>query len=175
MSWPAESLIVQNVQVNLKLRTIQMLLFIPTELMTTNKSLRTDENVQGNLLHNYEQKNRKSSISSSIDQTMLQCRYHEDRGDRTLLHDPRRCGTGKLGFSCREYTLRQDDKLSKIKGWIRWNTKIGPALEGAVSHQGRYGIEIRRRLTEEIHIDYIGESTGNIKTDAFFSNEYVTT
>ena len=28
---------------------------ILTELMTTNKSLRTDEDVQGNLLHNYEQ------------------------------------------------------------------------------------------------------------------------
>ena len=29
---------------------------IPTELMTTTKSPRTDENVQGNLLQNYEQK-----------------------------------------------------------------------------------------------------------------------
>ena len=43
---------------------------IPTELMTANKSLRTDENVQGNLLHNNE-KNWKSSLSSSIDQAML--------------------------------------------------------------------------------------------------------
>ena len=45
---------------------------IPAEWMSTNKSPRTDENVQGNLLQNYEQKIRKSSISSSIDQTMLQ-------------------------------------------------------------------------------------------------------
>ena len=30
-----------------------------------------------------------------------------------------------------------------MKGWIRGNTKIGPALEVAVSyHQGRHGIEI---------------------------------
>ena len=44
----------------------------------------------------------------------------------------------KLGGSCRENILRGDDKLSKIKGWIRGNTKIGPTLEVAVSHQGRY-------------------------------------
>ena len=40
---------------------------------------------------------RKSSLTSSIDQTMLQCRCHEDRGNRTLLHNPRRCGRGKIG------------------------------------------------------------------------------
>ena len=31
----------------------------------------------------------------------------------------------------------------QLKGWIRGNTKIGPALEVAVTHhQGHYGIEI---------------------------------
>ena len=64
-----------------------------TELMTTNKSPRTDENMQGNLLHNYEQK----FANLSIDQTMLQCRYHEDRGQGTVLHEPRRCRTGHIG------------------------------------------------------------------------------
>ena len=42
-----------------------------------------------------------------------------------------------------EYVLPRDNTKSKVKGWIRENTKIGPALELAVSHhQGRYGIEI---------------------------------
>ena len=46
--------------------------------------------------------------------------------------------------SCREYKLPRDDELSKAKGWIRGNTKIGPVLEVTVSnHQGRYGTEIR--------------------------------
>ena len=40
------------------------------------------------------------------------------------------------------YTLLRDDRLSKTKGWIRGNTKIGPALEVAVSHHQGYGIEI---------------------------------
>ena len=49
-----------------------------------------------------------------------------------------------MGGSCREYTLPRDDQLSKVKGWTRGNTKIGPVLEVAVSyHQGWHGIEIR--------------------------------
>ena len=49
----------------------------------------------------------------------------------------------KLGGSCREYSLPRSAPFSKVKGWIRGNTKTGPALEVAVSHhQGRYGIEI---------------------------------
>ena len=39
---------------------------------------------------------RKSS-RSSIDQTVLKCRNHEDRDDGTEFHDPRRCGTGQIG------------------------------------------------------------------------------
>ena len=49
----------------------------------------------------------------------------------------------KLGGLCRECKAPRDDTSSKVKGWIRGNTKIGPALDVAVSHhQGRYGIEI---------------------------------
>ena len=48
-----------------------------------------------------------------------------------------------LGGSCREYTFLRDNATSKVKGWIRGNTKIGLTLEVTVSHhQGRYGIEI---------------------------------
>ena len=49
----------------------------------------------------------------------------------------------ELGGSCREYTLLRINALSKVKGWIRGNTKIGPVLEVAVDHhQGPYGIEV---------------------------------
>ena len=119
---------------------------IPTELMATNKSPRTDENLKRNLLHNFE-KNWKSSISSSIDQAMPRCRYHADRGDRTLFHDPRQCGTEKNWEAHVESTLSSKRPLFKVKGWIRGNTKIAPALEVAVTHhQGRYGIEIMIQL-----------------------------
>ena len=45
--------------------------------------------------------------------------------------------------ACREYTLPRDEKSSDPKGWIRWNTKIGPVLEVTTSClQGKYGVEI---------------------------------
>ena len=39
---------------------------------------------------------RNSSRSSSIDHTVLQCRYHENRDEGTVFHDPRRFGTGQI-------------------------------------------------------------------------------
>ena len=46
--------------------------------------------------------------------------------------------------TCREYTLPRDEKSTDPKGWIRWNTKIGPVLEVATSYlQCKYGVEIR--------------------------------
>ena len=46
--------------------------------------------------------------------------------------------------ACHEYTLPIDDDSSELKGWIRGNTKIGPALEVTTCClQGKYGVEIR--------------------------------
>ena len=48
-----------------------------------------------------------------------------------------------MKVTCREYTLPRSYESSRITGWIRGNTKIGPVLEVAVTHhQGRYGMEI---------------------------------
>ena len=66
------------------------IMVMPTELSSTNKTPRTDETVQRNLLHDND---RKSSRSSSIVQTVLHCRYREDCGEGTVFHDLRRCGT----------------------------------------------------------------------------------
>ena len=95
--------------------------------------------MQGNLLQNYEQKIAnlpyhlqltKLCSNVGITKTVARRQYF------TTLNDPSR-------GSCREYALSRSDPLSKVKGWIRGNTKIGPALEVTVTHhQGRYGIEI---------------------------------
>ena len=46
--------------------------------------------------------------------------------------------------TCREYTLPRDEKSTDPKGWILWNTKIGPVLEVTTSYlQGKCGVEIR--------------------------------
>ena len=45
--------------------------------------------------------------------------------------------------SCREYTLPRSEETSRVRGWIRGNTKIGPVLCVKVCyHQGRHGVEI---------------------------------
>ena len=44
--------------------------------------------------------------------------------------------------ACREYTMPRDESSSEPKGWIRGNTKIGPALEVTTCCvQGKYGVE----------------------------------
>ena len=46
--------------------------------------------------------------------------------------------------ACREYTLPRDEDSSEPEGWIRGNSKIGPALEVTTSYlHGKYGVEIR--------------------------------
>ena len=53
--------------------------------------------------------------------------------------------------TCREYTLPRDEKSYDPKGWVRGNTKIGPALEVTTSYlQGKCGVEIR---TESVNKD----------------------
>ena len=48
--------------------------------------------------------------------------------------------------ACREYTLPRDEDSSEPKGWIRGNTKIGPALEVTTCClQGKCGVEIRSK------------------------------
>ena len=175
---------------------------IPTALSSTNKSLRTDDNVQGNLLQNYEQQFTNFSRSSSTDQTGLQCSDHEDRGEVTVFHDRRLCGTGQIMWLMTRVLLPRDSAASKVKGEYRGKKKIGPALEVAVSHhQGRYGIEImiessfgdgtcswvmivngrNQYVTEMIeetqhdHIDYIRECTGKFVAKARLKQTSTTT
>ena len=121
---------------------------IPTEMMTTNKSLRTDEIVQGNLLHDYERKFAnlpdhlqliKLCSTVGITKTVAMEHYF------TTLDDSELEKLWRWG-SCREYIFPRDDPLSEVKGCIRRNTKIGLALEVVVAHhQGRYGIGIMIR------------------------------
>ena len=41
-------------------------------------------------------------------------------------------------------TAEFSQAASQPKGWIQWNTKIGPVLEVATSHlHGEHGIDVR--------------------------------
>ena len=53
-------------------------------------------------------------------------------------------------MTCREYTLRRDEKSFDPKGWIRRNTKFGRVLEVTTSNlQDKYGVEIRIESVNE--------------------------
>ena len=61
--------------------------------------------------------------------------------------------------SCRECALPRSEKSSRVRGWIRGNTKIGSVLDVRVCHhQERYGVEImigslfRDRTVSWVHI-----------------------
>ena len=150
---------------------------IPTELITTIKSRRTDENVQGNLLKLSEQKIAnlpyhlqliKPCCNVGITKTVARRQYFTTFGDAEL---------NNLGRSCREYTLPRSDLLSKVKGWIHGNTKIGhgrcgievviQSLSGdgtrswvmIVNGTNKYVTEMTEK-TQDDHIDCIGERTG---------------
>ena len=52
-------------------------------------------------------------------------------------------GPDGIQTSCREYTIPRSEDTSRVRGWIRGNTKIGPVLDVKVCyHKGRYGVEI---------------------------------
>ena len=144
-----------------------------------------------NLLQNYEQKianlpyhllltNLCSNVGTT--KTVARWQYFTTLDDAEL---------EQLGGWCRENTLPRSDPLSKVKGWIRGNTKIGSTLDVAVTHhQGRYGFEIMTLLgdgtcswvmivnginkyvmemteqTQDDHLGYIGERTGKLVAKA---------
>ena len=48
---------------------------------------------------------------------------------------------------CRECTMPQNEKRTRVKGWIFKNTRIGPVMDITVCrHEDRYRIEVYRFL-----------------------------
>ena len=144
-NWPAESLAVQKVQGNLLLRTIRRPWWCQQNFSKTNKTPRTNKIVQGTCCTIMNENSHIFQIikgwSYCAPMQVLRKLWRRD-SIFTTLDDAE---LEKLSGSRREYALLRDiNTLSKVKGWIRGNTKIGSALEVAVScHQGRYGIEIK--------------------------------
>ena len=61
-----------------------------------------------------------------------------DRGQFFITLDEE--GPDDMKTSCRECTSPRSEETSRVRGWIRGNTKIGPVLDVEVCHhQGRYG------------------------------------
>ena len=83
-------------------------------------------------------------------------------------------GPDDMKNSCREYTSPRSEETSRVRVWIRGNTKIGPVLDVKVCcHQGRHSVKImidslfRARTVSRVRIvnginKYVTETTEEI-------------
>ena len=120
--------------------------FVPN-VINTNVLLNNDDPTQKELLlQRYGQRIDKLSQQDKLS------KFCTDAGFLTVVEVGQYFMTKDTeGFSqftdavaCREYTLPRDEDTYEPKGWIRGNTKIGPALEvTSCCLQGKYGVEIR--------------------------------
>ena len=116
---------------------------IPTEFPTANPISQTDVDVQGNLSREYEQKFAAPPEHQKLTKLCSNAGFSKniDKGQLFFTLDEE--GPGGMKTSCREYTLHRSEETSRVRGWIRGNTKIGPVLDVKVCyHQGRCGVEI---------------------------------
>ena len=116
---------------------------IPTEFPTANTISQTDPEVQGNLLREYEQKFAALPEQEKLTKLCSNARFPKNIDKRQFFITLDEEGPDDMKTSCREYTLPRSEETSRVRGWIRGITKIGPVLGVKVcSHQGRYGVEI---------------------------------
>ena len=89
-NWPAESPVVQKKYRGTCCPGHSRNYGFSSRIDDIENTPRTDENVQGNLLHEYEQK-----FTNLPDHLQLIKLCYEDRGEVTVFHEPRRCGIGQ--------------------------------------------------------------------------------
>ena len=55
---------------------------------------------------------------------------------------------------CREYTMPRNEKMTRVRGWIRKNTRIGPVLDMKVCYRDdRFSIEVQIPSLFQDHTD----------------------
>ena len=83
--------------------------------------------------------------TTEIDQTLLQRSFLEEyllAKDNSSLHLMKKDLTISKNH-VEKYALLRHEETSRVRGWIRGNTMIGPVLDVKVCiHQGRYRVEI---------------------------------
>ena len=129
-------------------------------------------------------KNRTSSRSSSNDQTVLQCGYHEDRSEGQYFTTLDDAELDKLGGSCREFSLLRDNAATKVKRMDPWEHEDRSSFGGGSRSSSRplrnrdhdriliwwWNLFLWMEKTntwrkwwrkpERTNIDYIGDCTG---------------
>ena len=78
---------------------------------------------------------------------------------------------------CREYTMPRNEKGTRVRGWIRKDTRIGPVLNTEVCyHEDRYRIEVQDTTASWVRLasgidKYVTESMLTAKEEDTASGE----
>ena len=114
----------------------------PTEFHTANPTSQTDAEVQNKLVAWIRAEIGRTSWTTEIDPTLLQCCFLEEHWERTVLHYPWWWSTWRDERI--KSRVHLTSKWGIIPRWrIRGNTKIGLVLDVKVCHhQGLYGVVI---------------------------------
>ena len=120
-------------------------LFVPTSVMKTPTPL-TDDPAQEDLSQKYQERVERLSQQHRVIKICTDAGFLKtvEVGQYIMTKDTEEFSQFTESVACREYTLPRDEKSTDPKGWIRGNTKIGPALEVTICClQGKNGVEIR--------------------------------
>ena len=102
-----------------------------------NFQLRTDVDVQVNLLRECEQKTAELPEHQKLTKLCSDPDFLKNSGKGQFFITFEEEGPGDMQTLCREYTLPRKQRTSRARGWIRGNTKIGPVLDVKVTFSSR--------------------------------------
>ena len=91
----------------------------------------TDDPAQEDLLQKYQERVERLSQQNRVIKMCTDAGFLTtvDVGQYFMTEDTEEFSHFTESVACRECTLPRDEKSSDPQGWIRGNTKIGPALE----------------------------------------------
>ena len=120
--------------------------FVPSVIKTEVPLDCADRAHKDLLLQKYGERIEKQSQQDRLSKFCMDARFLNvvEIGQYFMRKDTAEFSQVTDAVACREYTLPRDEGTSEPKGWIRGNTKNGPALEVATCClHGKYGVEIR--------------------------------
>ena len=119
--------------------------FVPS-VFKTNMPLTDDPAQEAYLLQSYRERIEKLSQQDKLSKLCADAGFLTtvEVGQYFMTKGTEEFSQFKDSVACREYTLPREENSSEPEGWIRGNTKIGPALEVTTCClQGKYGVEVR--------------------------------
>ena len=124
-------------------------LVIPTEIPNTNAISQSSTSLaQGDLLQENERKFAELLDDQTLSKLCSDAGFSKEIGKGQFFVTIEE-GSKNMQTACREYTRNRNLETFRPRGWIRSNTKIGPALDVKIyPHEGRYCIVI---MIESLH------------------------